>query len=58
MKQIERRMGSDIAIECKLTLKEKLRVLFSNKFVVTVDLSFESSDGILESEYNILTLSK
>ena len=56
MKQTERRMGSDIAIECKLTLKEKLRVLFSNKFVVTVDLSFESSDGILESEYNILTL--
>ena len=42
----------------KVTLKEKLRVLFSNKFVVTVDLSFESSDGILESEYNILTLSK
>ena len=42
MKQTERRMGSDIAIECKLTLKEKLRVLFSNKFVVTVDLSFES----------------
>ena len=58
MKQTERRMGRDIAIECKLTLKEKLRVLFSNKFVVTVDLSFESSDGILESEYNILTLSE
>ena len=58
MKQTERRMGSDISIECELTLKEKLRVLFSNKFVVTVDLSFESSDGILESEYNILTLSK
>ena len=58
MKQTERRMGSDITIECKLTLKEKLRVLFSNKFVVTVDLSFESSDGILESEYNILTLSE
>ena len=58
MKQTERRMDSDIAIECKLTLKEKLRVLFSNKFVVTVDLSFESSDGILESEYNILTLSE
>ena len=58
MKQTERRMGSDIDIECKLTLKEKLRVLFSNKFVVTVDLSFEPSDGILESEYNILTLSE
>ena len=58
MKQTERRMGSDIAIEYKLTLKEKLRVLFSNKFVVTIDLSFESSDGILESEYNILTLSE
>ena len=58
MKQTERRTGNDIAIECKLTLKEKLRVLFSNKFVVTVDLSFESSDGILESEYNILTLSE
>lgn len=28
MKQTEKRMGSDIAIECKLTLKEKLRVLF------------------------------
>lgn len=58
MKQIERRMGSDIAIECKLTLKEKLRVLFSNKFVIRVDLSVESSNGVLESEYNVLTLSK
>ena len=58
MKQTERRMGGDITIECKLTLKEKLRVLFSKKFVVTVDLSFESSNGILESEYNILTLSE
>ena len=58
MKQTERRMKNDIAIECELTLKEKLRVLLSKKFVVSVDLSFESSNGILESEYSILTLSK
>ena len=47
MKQTERRMGTDISIECKLTLKEKL----------TVDLSVDSNYGILESEYNILTFS-
>ena len=57
MKQTERRMGTDISIECKLTLKEKIRVLFSKKFAVTVDLSVDSNYGILESEYNILTFS-
>ena len=31
MKQTERRMKNDIAIECELTLKEKLRVLLCKK---------------------------
>ena len=58
MKQTERRMKNDIAIECELTLKEKLRVLLCKKMVVKVDLSCDSNDGILRSEYNLLTVSK
>ena len=58
MKQTERRMKNDIAIECELTLKEKLRVLLCKKIVVKVDLSCDSNDGILRSEYNLLTLYK
>lgn len=58
MRQIRRTMGRDIVIECEMTLREKLRVLFSKKFVVRVDLSCDAEDGILTSEYNISTLSK
>ena len=56
MKQIERRFNNEIAIECELTLKEKLNVLFSKMFVLKVDLSVDSSDGVVNSQRNLLTL--
>ncbi len=55
MKQTEKRMGTGIVIECELTLKEKLRVLFSKKFAVSVDYLVDSSNGVVKSEYSILT---
>jgi len=55
MKQIERRMNTGIVIECELTLREKLRVLLSKKFAVSVDLLVDSENGVLESERPILT---
>ena len=50
MKQIERRMHTGIVIECELTLREKLRVLLSKKFAISVDLLVDSENGVLESE--------
>lgn len=55
MKQIERRMNAGIVIECELTLKEKIRVLFAKKFAVSVDLLVDSENGVLESERPIST---
>ena len=55
MKQIERRMNTGMVIECELTLREKLRVLFSKKFAVSVDFLVDSENGVLESECPILT---
>lgn len=48
-------MNTGIVIECELTLREKLRVLFSKKFAVSVDFLVDSENGVLESECPILT---
>lgn len=56
MKQIERRYPDEISIECTPTLMEKIRMLFSNTFVVYVNLNVNSSDGIVCSERGLLTL--
>lgn len=55
MKQTEKRMSTGIVIECELTLREKLRVLFSKKFAVSVDFLVDSDNGVLKSECPILT---
>lgn len=55
MKKTEKRMSTGIVIECETTLVEKLRILFSKKFFVAVDLLIGSENGILKSEYPILT---
>ena len=55
MKQTEKRMRTGIVIECELTLREKLRVFFTKKFAVSVDLLVDSDNGVIESEQAILT---
>lgn len=55
MKQTEKRMSTGIVIECELTFREKLRVLFSKKFAVSVDFLVDSDNGVLKSECPILT---
>ena len=55
MKQTEKRMSTGIVIVCEMTLREKLRVLFSKKFVVSIDLLVDSNNGILESYQPLLT---
>lgn len=42
MKQIERRCKEGIHIYCKPTLKEKIRILFSRKFKIEVDLTVDA----------------
>lgn len=39
MKQVERRFKEGVHIYCTPTLKEKLRILFSRKFKIEVDLT-------------------
>ena len=41
----------DISIECKMTIKEKLNILFSKKFALKVDGSVNSDDGVVYSYY-------
>lgn len=55
MKKTEKRMRTGIVIECETTLIEKLRILFSKKFFVAVDLLVGSENEVLKSEYPILT---
>lgn len=42
----------DLVLECKMTLKEKLSILFSKKFALKVDGSVTSDNGVTYSYYN------
>ena len=41
----------DVSIECKMTLKEKLDVLFSKGFALKIDGSVNSDTGVVYEYY-------
>lgn len=56
MRQVERRCKEGIHIYCTPTFKEKLRILFSRKFKIVVDLTVNAEPQTkLSSNLNLKT---
>lgn len=56
MKQIENRIFTDcIKIAIYPTFKEKIKILFSNRILLNVDLDVNSDNGIIEKQEQLKT---
>lgn len=48
----------DICIECKMSFKEKINILFSKRFALKIDGHIDSNNGVTYSYYSPFIMNK